>query len=380
MNLLKRIIKYNYMRICYYLRNSKVKSIYFDSFRGQYSDSPRAISEAIHTLNPLITLYWSADKGEIFPNYIKKVPAKSLLEAKVMAQANAWVMHGPGNKIHGIYKGSSVYSVATWHGDRGFKKIGWAAFEEMGDSYHLSNKIPSFDNVDLYTVASRFGMEEYAYRGHHYFGEFIKQGLPRNDKLVNSQKYAGEISEIKRRLNIPADVKVLLYAPTFRDGKGLQDLSVDLDKILDILSQRDKWICLVRAHSSSAGFKNEGTNRFIDVSHHGDMADYLLIADVLISDYSSCATDFILTERPCVLAHYDRKEYEDKSRSLVMDPDKIGFLIAHNPFEMENIIKNLFSYDHKQISKKVNDFYGTCESGNAAMAIAKRILKEIDKQ
>ena len=107
------------------------------------------------------------------------------------------------------------------------------------------------------------------------------------------------------------------------------------------------------------------------------MADLLLIADLLITDYSSCAGDFLLTGRPLVLAHFDIKHYEEQGRSLWVDPVEAGYLVAKNQDELNQILSNLYSYDHKAIADKINRFYGTKETGQSSEAVVRRILKEV---
>ena len=44
----------------------------------------------------------------------------------------------------------------------------------------------------------------------------METGYPRNDFIANVTK--DEISSIKKRMNLPLDKKVILYAPTWRDN------------------------------------------------------------------------------------------------------------------------------------------------------------------
>ena len=110
------------------------------------------------------------------------------------------------------------------------------------------------------------------------------------------------------------------------------------------------------------------------------MADLLLIADLLITDYSSSAGDFLLTGRPLVLAHFDRKDYESQKRSLWVNPEEAGYLVAKNQDELNQILSHLYSYDHQAIADKINSFYGTRETGQSSEAVARRIIKQLDSK
>ena len=172
-----------------------------------------------------------------------------------------------------------------------------------------------------------------------------------------------------------------MFAPTYRDSiKGKQSSQVDINECLQCLKENgENWICLVRAHSSSKGLSVDLNESIIDVSHKYDMTDLLLISDCLITDYSSCAGDFILTNRPCILAQFDRDEYENHSRELWIDPDETGFLIAKTQEELNHILENLYSYNHTEIAQKVNQFYGTHETGNSSVITAKKIINWMNK-
>jgi CDP-glycerol glycerophosphotransferase len=109
------------------------------------------------------------------------------------------------------------------------------------------------------------------------------------------------------------------------------------------------------------------------------MADLLLVTDLLITDYSSCAGDFLLTGKPVVLAHFDRESYQSKDRQLWVDATEAGYLVARNQQELNDILKRIDTYDHKTINEKVLQYYGTKESGHASETVAQRILQELKK-
>lgn len=370
----------------YYLqKNRHLKSVYFSSFMGkQYSDSPRAISEYIHSVAPDVHIVWCGTEKvkSAVPNYVKCVPPGSISNWKAMAQADCWVF----NCIlqEGTYKGKNTYYVQTWHGDRAFKKIGLDAFNDMGTAYKKEKPVfvePSICN--LFTVGSTFG-ERMIESAFGYKGELLKMGTPRNDRLVNSEKYQDERKRIRKILNIKHGIKVLLFAPTFRDHTSLkQDAGVDLISALNVLEEKgDEWVVLIRAHSLSKGINVIGGSdqRLIDVTEYMDMADLLLIADCLITDYSSSAQDFVLTGKPVFLAQYDVEEYMNNSRPFYNDPKKIGFLIAYNQKELEEYLRNIDYEQHKEIDESVMEFYGMYESGRSTVTVGNKILDWLESE
>lgn len=368
------------MYLCYITRPRKEKTVFFASFRGQYSDNPRAISECLHQMAPDVKIVWliKPQYKQYVPDYVTTVPPQPRLALKAQARASVWVMNYVNQKRLGDYKGRDTFYIQTWHGDRGLKAIGYLS--ENSKSKRFSGY--DLEHCELMVAGSDYGVKK-ARQGLHYNGEFIVEGMPRNDKLVNIDKYSKEADKVRQHLEIDNNVKVLLYAPTYRDEKHSQQCSIDIaTSIASLEANGEKWICLVRSHSLSKGISvGFDTPAYLDVTSYPDMADLLLIADLLITDYSSCAGDFLLTGRPLVLAHFDRDDYNKaQKRSLWVEPVEAGYLVAGNQDELNKVLSNLYSYDHQAIADKLNHFYGTKETGQSSEAVVRRILKELNRK
>ena len=373
-NNIKRLARKTYMYLCYVLRSRNRKTVYFASFRGQYSDNPRAISERLHQLAPEIKQVWliKPSMGQYAPAYIKTVRTNTLAALKAQAQARVWVLNYTYRMKSDIYKGSKNYYIQTWHGDRGLKNIGYLSEQSKHKGYNGQD----LRKCNLFIAASDYGMKK-AQEGQRYHGEMMVEGMPRNDKLVNPNLHTDEIHEIRQKLGIGSNVKILLYAPTFRDGeKDGQDCTIDILQTIESLQRNgEQWICLIRAHSSSKGIKVDKETPCMDVSFYPDMADLLLITDLLITDYSSCAGDFILTGRPLVLALFDLNEYQNDARTLRVDPKEAGYIVAQSQEDLNGILSHIHTYNHREVDAQIRSFYGTHETGEASEAVARRIIR-----
>ena len=380
---IKKWVRKGYMFLCYITRPRKEKSVFFASFRGQYSDNPRAISECLHRMAPDVKIVWLVKSKfkQYVPDYVTIVPPAPRIALKAQAQANAWVLNYVNQKHLGDYKGHDTFYIQTWHGDRGLKAIGYLSENSKNGKFSGYD----LDNCNLFVAASDYGVKK-ARQGLRYDGEVIMEGMPRNDKLVNIKKHSGEAEKVRQHLGIADNVKVLLYAPTYRDEKRSQQCAIDIaSTIASLEANGEKWICLTRSHSLSKGISTANcqlsTVNYKDVTSYPDMADLLLIADLLITDYSSCAGDFILTGRPLVLAHFDRDDYgKAQKRSLWVEPAEAGYLVAVNQDELNQILSQLYSYDHQAIADKLNRFYGTHETGQSSEAVVQRILKQLNSK
>jgi CDP-glycerol glycerophosphotransferase len=310
------------------------------------------------------------------PDYVIAVPPTPRLALKAQARASVWVLNYTYRKHLGVYKGKHNFYIQTWHGDRGIKTIGNLTESGKEDNYDTHN----LSHCDLFLAASDYGVRK-ARQGLGYHGEVMVEGMPRNDKLVRINEYTDEIDGIRKRLGITKEMKVLLYAPTFREVSDSQQCVIDiLQTIASLEADGNKWICLVRSHSLSKGISvGADSPAYLDVTSYPDMADLLLIADLLITDYSSCAGDFLLTGKPVVLAHFDRDDYEAQGRPLWVNPEEAGYLVAKNQEDLNLILSKLYYYNHQTVAEKINRFYGTKETGLSSEVIVRRIIQELNK-
>ena len=344
------------------------KKVVFSSFFGkQYSDNPRAICEKMHELYPDYELVWLLNnkENELIPDYVRIVAQSDGIFAwgKEITTAASYV-YNVEIKTR-IFRKKQQSFIQTWHGDRGVKKI-------------LKQRNPSLEMYDhklttLCVAGSEFGKNLY-HSAFGYYGHIMESGCPRNDCLI--VKTESKKIETKKRLGIPQDCKVLLYAPTFRDNAKdkPQICNINIVRTLDSFPSNENWVCLIRAHVASAGIEEKHTDkRIYNVTSYPDMADILGITDCLITDYSSCAMDFAITGRPLILALFDKEEYERDCREFSSDPVAAGFVIAYNQAELEEKIQTVSLIEYEEANKRVNNYYGVVETGHSAEDVCEYI-------
>ena len=362
------------------------KKVLFDSFGGkQYSADPRAISEKMHELFPDYEIVWVLNPNVreknaiILPEYVRVVDGQMGF-IRELATSVAYVTTEP--LTESFYKRKGQFVVQTWHGDRGLKKVLYEAAESSGK---IRNKIYDDEYTDVCIAASRYGEECYR-KAFKYSGKILKVGMPRNDKLINASE--SEQKRLRKYFNIPESYKVLTYAPTFRGHSvNEQDAMIEIDKTISVLEDHgEKWICLLRAHEYSKKINIDGKakGRIIDASYYPDMSDILLITDMLITDYSSCAGDYIVRKKPVILAINDVEDYIKNSRSLSVDLEKSGFILSHSQEELNQILTYTTKKEYELEIERVVNFYGISESGTGAEAVCKTInehyKKYVDRQ
>jgi CDP-glycerol glycerophosphotransferase len=289
------------------------KMILFSGHSRKYNDSPRTIYEYL-IKQPKFDSYnfvWALedpDHVEI-PGPAKKIKSDTLEYFITSLKAKYWV--ACVNIERGLhYKKKECKYLNTWHG---------LSFN------HIGNDVPGRKDFD-------FGSVDYMCYESDYHKEILKtalntrdeamipSGLPRNDTLYNTT--SEEIDHLKRKLGLPLDKKIILYAPTWRDSTDNGQTYAIRPPINVEYWQKclqDNYIVLLRAHAYTNKLLGIEFNSFIrDYSNYPVINDLFKISDILISDYSACIGDFSILERPIICFAYDYETYS-KARGLYLD-------------------------------------------------------------
>ncbi len=140
-------------------------------------------------------------------------------------------------------------------------------------------------------------------------GEILVTGAPRTDALAGDG-LARLGAETRRRLGLPEGVRVVLYAPTFRDtardGQGRRRLDAPFDPAPLRAALGPDAVVLFRPHPTVYDPAPATADGFVrDVRDYPDATDLLAAADVLVTDYSSLLFDYAGTGRPMLFFAYD---------------------------------------------------------------------------
>ena len=189
--------------------------------------------------------------------------------------------------------------------------------------------------------------------------EFVPLGHPRNDFLVKNKDNAEYKSEVRKKLGLPIDAKVILIAPTFRDipqyNAEIANLyQEELEKLQRCLDER--VYVLYRPHYYMVDLKYLKWKNIIvcDSSSFPDPRPLMLASDMLVTDYSSIFVDYLLLERPMAFFQPDIEKYQGV-RGLVIDPDNKVHMPGpklRNLKEMLDLSENDFAAYDLEVSKK----------------------------
>ena len=357
------------MRACRAIFGIDARRVLFSSYAGGgYSDNPRAVSEALHALRPDLTIQWEllpgAPRDEV-PDYVRIVPARSLAAVRAYATCRGFVLNN--NRPGYMLKFPGQFYIQTWHGDRGFKRV-------MYDM-DTDETFPDGGQMDLAVSGSRFasGVFRTAFR---YGGEIMELGCPRNDALVNATP--ADVARARAALGVAEGTRVLLYAPTFRNGDagGSHRAPLSLARVRERLEAATgaPWLCLSRGHELSRGVDSDAAR---DVSDWPDVTALLLACDMLITDYSSIGGDFMLLNRPVIYYQPDLEDYLSKDRKLYFDVDASPLMAVHDEAALMALLSG--PIDAGANCRACLDYFGANETGRSARAVAEWISGTIGK-
>jgi CDP-glycerol glycerophosphotransferase len=354
----------------------------FESHMGkQYSDSPRYIYEAAVAagldrigLKPVWS--YAARLPEGFPTDVRLVRRDSWRYHLDLARAEFWVDNQGFPRVFARRRETTY--VQTWHGTP-LKRMGFdsPALERAGAAVRRQHKA-MMRRWSALLVPSEYFVETFV-ASYGYEGTLVREGLPRNDLLVRGVDDDWVLAK-KRELGLPTDRRLVLYCPTFRDRARRLETPYELPLDLELLrrSLGDDLFLLVRTHYlDSLKLSTRFAPFAADVSRHHDVTELMLLADVLVTDYSSVMFDFANTGKPMVFFTYDYEDYVRDERGTYVDLPEIapGPVVATN----EGLIEALLAVD-KDVAVYADrydafrDRFCTYETGHAAEHVVDAFL------
>ena len=375
MNFILRALRRLFWIVCYLLPINNAKIVFMSYYGRDYSDNPKYIAEELIRRRKDLKYFWilsSKEDQNDLPAVFKVIKLNSFSYIYHMSTAKIWVDNA--RKYFCLKKKKQIY-LQTWHGGFGLKKIEKDTEKTLAVDY-IRMAMRDSQQCDLMLSNSRTLTQLY-HDAFWYSGDVMERGLPRNDRLFNYTD--ADVKTIREKLNIDHDVKIILYAPTFRQDENLDVYNLDSASIANAAAERfgGKWLVLLRLHpnvfrlSVSLPILNDEST--INVSFFSDIQELYMISDILITDYSSVMLDFMLLKKPCLIYASDMDSYR-KERDFFIPLESLPFPLTE---DNQTMVDSIISFDYEKYKKAVDDFYklhGFCELGNAANAAAGWIL------
>ena len=276
--------------------------IIFVSFMGMgFNDSPKTIYEYLKS-HPEYKDYkcvWAFEHPDKHPD-LNTVKIDSFAYFRTALKAKYWVTNTNIERGLKFKKKSQIY-LNTWHG---------IALKYIGNDVK-GRKDFNFKNVDHLVVSGDYDEKVFKSAFNANPASYLKCGMPRNEELwlaTEEQKKA-----MREKLSIPADKKVILYAPTWRDSTdGGKSYEIKPPIHFDTWKKElgDEYVVLFRAHHQTTKVLGVQYDEFVrDASDYPAVNDLMIAADLLITDFSAIAFDYSVLCRPIFCYAYDYESY-----------------------------------------------------------------------
>lgn len=363
------------------------KKIVFYSF-ARYADHGKYISERLLEMRTDIDVVWALkDMGDILPERARKIEAGNLKEyIYEMETAGIWIYNTLTPDY--IVKRNEQVFIETKHWSSITLKRFFLDSRTITDvESDVSYWERACSLIDYIITGSEFDTQS-CRRGFRFDKDVVQIGSPRSDALFRTEYNKEKVSAY---YNLKPDVKIVLYAPTYRYSKAETALhipetrAVDLDyeKVLNALQRKDgsKWVMMLRLHPGHEEDvkKINLPDYVIDVSPYADVQELASACDIMITDYSSIMFEPAFAHKPVFLFATDREDYINKEYDLLIDYDTLPFPIAESSDELCDAVR---SFDRREYDRKLDDFferYGVHEDGHASERAAEFISRLIDK-
>lgn len=360
-------------------KDVKIQSerIFVDCYEGDgYKCNCKYLINKLTEQRKDLDIVWNINqKNElsIFPEMIRTVRRYSQEYYKELYSSAVVIAND--DMVSGIKKRKEQFFVNTWHGSGPFKRVNGGLALDDNERRYIRD---TYARVDLFVSGSSDNTKMFR-ESFFYNGEILEAGNPRNDILLND---VIDKDNIRKKIGIDKNRKVLLYAPTFRDkGKiSFEKYDLDMDKIIKALNKKfnESFVLLYRFHHRLYKFERckEFYKQGINVTLYDDVQEILSITDVLISDYSSIIWDFSLMKKPIFLYQNDLDEYCN-DRGFYCPVSEWPYI---NGQSTEELVDRIINFDEKKYQTNLKIFFDKYKSfdfGNAAEQVSERVLNHI---
>lgn len=318
---------------------------------------------------PYETYYTTIDKREykkLHKSYGEKIllATKPSVLKRIFNAGIVMTSHGPGIFYLLKWLSPKVKFVDVWHG-LGFKHFPKSSFDKMRFYQKVFASSEHFKNI----YVNRLGFKE---------EQVVVTGYARVDKFENYQRIA---KDVRCELGFGESKQIILFAPTYRpygeDGEIPFGLGIEefLEKLNEFAKKIDATF-VFRAHMHST-LNNIDTNfeniRLVSQKQYPQTNNLLTASELVITDWSSIATDFWVLKRPVI---FYCKEMPSTHRIRVPDIERQGDTVESIEELFSSIKKNL-KQSKEEVEASLSDIIEKCYGTTLDGCSAKRYDEEI---
>jgi CDP-glycerol glycerophosphotransferase len=358
------------------------QAVLYNSFDGgPYADSPRAVhQELLNRGTPLEHLWVVDDLQADIPATATPVRLHSPEWYQALARSRylvtntelpPWVRRRQGQTL-----------LQTWHGTP-VKRIG---FDFDNQWYADPDQLRALETGSAQwnlLVSPNPPSTPVLRRALHYTGTVLETGLPRTDQLHTPDRDK-RAQAVREHLALPEGKKIVLYAPTWREDQLGFDNILRFNLQLDLAAAKaalsHDQVLLIRPHQRIGQIApGAGDGYLWDVADYPDAQDLLLVADILVTDYSALLPDWVGTGKPVLLFDYDLEHYRDNLRGFSFDyHNQAPGPILRTSTELIHALQDIdtATATHTDAYTAYQQAYSPWDDGNATTRVVDALLQD----
>ncbi len=346
--------------------------IFIQTFQGMYCCNPKYVTEALAARTD-VELVWALDSGcdaSALPACVKVVRKGSFAYYRAAATAKVWLENGL-NLVRSPYirkRRGQIY-LQPLHGSLGLKRQGLAGPEIRAKA----------DAITDFCI-SNSTFEDEVYRTSYWpTTEILRFGHPRNDVFFKSaEDRARIVGRVREAIGVQPDVRLALYAPTFRPDGDISCLDLDPVMLKAALERRfgGEWAVLFRLHKRDMARHSAPPGSWIDASGFPDIQELMIACDVGITDYSSWICDYVLGDGYGFIYARDVARYSENP-GFYYPLDSTPFPFADSN---EALASAIAAFDPAKYRGEKSAFIkskGCVDDGRASERCARKIMEAI---
>ena len=263
--------------------------------------------------------------------------------------------------------------IQLWHGTP-IKKMLFDSTEKyivQSNPTHKNNKYKDILRWD-YLISDSLNVN-YLFESCFLFPkkQILPYGYPRVHYLLKNKDNTNYREKLREFYNLPKEKQIVLYLPTWRDYNYGVSENFNLDYLIDLNSLQeqlgDSYKIIYKDHSYLS--KPENVN-FQNLSS-AETQELLLIADVLITDYSSVMFDAFAIDLPVVLYCNDIEKNEEARGVYPEIWSDLNDLICT---DIRDVVQRIKKHQFTDIQKNIKEKY-CCQEENGLKKLINLILK-----
>lgn len=340
-----------------------------------YNGNPRAVFEYMLKHEDKYEIFWAAMNLKSLKD-VKKSGGKAFLIDGIFGipyflKADIWVVAHKGRDVPFLpHKNYRI--IQLWHA--------------LGTKGIPRNK-ETFEEFDAWCVSSDFSKDKYIELWDAPSEKLFVTGFAEMDTLFKHLKT--EKSILLDEIGIKQGKKIILYAPTWDLGLWPWKNEYEEFEKLCMFCKERKLILILRLHPYVKIKKKLIKNiiqkyknvYWLDMSEEPDTMKLLAVADILITDWSSIYTNYLLTKRPMIFLDVENEYFTKKRGKLEIPSEFRAGEISHNTEEFYNLLNFVLENGNRYRDKQeelLKIIYGNVD-GDASKNVVE-IIEKISKK